>query len=109
MTKRITNTPQQERMVQWSPDGKSLLYAAERNDNWDIYKSTVVRADEPYFFASTVLKEEPVIATKAEEYQPRYSPDGKEIAYMENRNMLKIYNLATKKSRTVLPEGHNYS
>ena len=30
-TKRITNTPQQERMVSWSPDGKTLIYAAERN------------------------------------------------------------------------------
>ena len=108
-TKRITNTPQQERMVQWSPDGKTLVYAAERNDNWDIYKTTIVRADEPYFFTATVLKEEPVIATSAEEYQPRYSPDGKEIGYIENRNVLKIYNIATKKTRTLLPEGHNYS
>ena len=108
-TKRITNTPQQERMIQWSPDGKTLIYAAERNDSWDIYKTAIVRADEPYFFAATVLKEEPVIATAAEEYQPRYSPDGKEIAYVENRNILKIYNIASKKSSTVLPEGHNYS
>ncbi len=108
-TKRITNTPQQERMVQWSPDGKTLIYAAERNDNWDIYKTTIARADEPYFFASTVLKEEPVIATSAEEFQPRFSPDGKEIGYIENRNILKVYNIATKKTRTLLPEGHNYS
>ena len=108
-TKRITNTPQQERMVQWSPDGKTLIYAAERNDNWDIYKTTIVRADEPYFFTATVLKEEPVIATSAEEYQPFYSPDGKEIAYIENRNILKVYNIASKKSRALLPEGHNHS
>ncbi|MEO9147639.1 MAG: S41 family peptidase [Ginsengibacter sp.] len=108
-TKRITNTPQQERMVQWSPDGRSLIYAAERNDNWDIYKTTIVRKEEPYFYASTVLKEEPVIATSAEEYQPKYSPDGKEIAYVENRNILKVYNIASGQKRTLLPEGHNYS
>ncbi len=108
-TKRITNTPQQERMVQWSPDGRSIVYAAERNDNWDIFKTSIVRKEEPYFFASTVLKEEPVIATNAEEYQPKYSSDGKEIAYIENRNVLNIYNLASKKSRTILPKGHNYS
>ena len=108
-TKRITNTPQQERMVQWSPDGKTLIYASERNDSWDIYKTTIVRPDEPYFFTATVLKEEPVIATGAEEYQPFYSPDGKEIAYIENRNILKVYNIASKKSRVVLPEGQNHS
>lgn len=108
-TKRITNTPQQERMVEWSPDGKTLVYAAERNNSWDIYQATVSRKDEPYFYAATVIKEEPLVATAAEEFQPKFSPDGKEIAYVEERNILKVYNLASKKSRTLLPEGHNHS
>ncbi len=108
-TKRITNTPQQERMVEWAPNGKSLIYAAERNDNWDIYTSTIVRKDEPYFYASTVLKEEPLIATNAEEFLPKYSPDGKEVAYLENRNLLKVYNIASKQTRTLIPKGQNYS
>lgn len=108
-TKRITNTPQQERMVQWSPDGRSLIYAAERKDSWDIYKSSISRKEEPYFFASTVLTEEPVIATSEEEFQPKFSPDGKEVAFIENRNVLKVYNLASKKTRTILPKGHNHS
>ncbi|MGF7230195.1 S41 family peptidase [Arachidicoccus sp.] len=108
-TKRITNTPQQERMVQWSPDGRSLIYATERGDSWDIYKTSIVRKDEPYFYVSTLLKEEPIIATDKEEYQPKYSPNGKEIAYIEERNILKVYNIATKKTVTLLPPGHNYS
>jgi tricorn protease len=109
LTKRITNTPQQERMIQWSADGRTLYYSAERNDSWDIYKTTIGRAEEPYFFVSTVLNEDPVIATKAEEFLPKVSPDGKEIAYLENRNVLKIYNLGTKQSRTLIPAGRNYS
>ena len=108
-TKRITNTPQQERMISWSADGKTLIYAAERNDNWDIYTSTIVRKEEPYFYAATLLKEEPLIATAAEEFLPKYSPDGKEIAYLENRNVLKVYNIASKQTRTIIPKGHNYS
>jgi tricorn protease len=108
-TKRITNTPQQERMIRWSPDGKNLIYAAERNDNWDIYTATVARKEEPYFYAATVIKEEPLIATEAEEFLPKYSPDGKEVAYLENRNVLKVFTLSTKQSRTIIPAGHNYS
>ena len=108
-TKRITNTPQQERMVEWAPNGKSLIYAAERNDNWDIYTAAIVRKEEPYFYAATVLKEEALIATDAEEFLPKYSPDGKEVAFLENRNLLKVYNIASKQTRTLIPKGRNYS
>ncbi len=109
ITKRITNTPQQERTLQFSPDGRSLIYAAERGNSWDIYRTTIERKEEPYFYASTVLKEEPLIATEAEEFQPVVSPDGKEIAYLEERNIIKVYNIAAKKSRTIVPKGINFS
>ena len=108
-TKRITNTPEQERMLEWGKDGKVLYYSAERNDNWDIFQATIVRKEEPYFYAATLIKEEPVIATAKEEFQPQVSPDGKEIAYLEERNIIKVYNIASKQTRTVLPEGRNYS
>jgi len=108
-TKRITNTPQQERTVQFSPDGRSLYYASERGNSWDIYKASIVRKEEPYFYASTVIKEEPLIATDADEFQPVVSPDGKEIAYLEERNILKVYDLDSKKSRTIVPKGVNFS
>jgi tricorn protease len=109
ITKRITNTPEQERSVSFSPDGRSLVYAAERHNNWDIYRTTIIRKDEPYFYAATVLNEQPIVATAAEEFQPTFSPDGKEIAYLETRVMLKVLNMATKATRTVLPADKNYS
>ena len=109
ITKRITNTPWQERSVSFSPDGRSLVYAAEKDSNWDVYTTSIVRKEEPYFFASTVLKEEPVVATPAEEFQPSYSPDGKEVAYLENRVVLKVINLKSKETRTIMPADVNYS
>jgi tricorn protease len=109
ITKRITNTPWQERSVSFSPDGRSLVFAAERDNNWNVYTVAIARKEEPYFFASTVLKEESVVATPAEEYQPAFSPDGKEIAYLENRVVLKVINLATKQTRTIMPADRNYS
>jgi len=109
LTKRVTNTPGQERSVSFSPDGRSVVYAAERDNNWNVYKTSIVRKEEPYFFASTVLKEEPVVATAAEEFQPEYSPDGKEVAYLENRVVLKVVNLASQETRLILPAEVNYS
>ena len=109
VTKRITNTPWQERSVHFSPDGRSLVYAAERDSSWNVYTTTIVRKDEPYFFASTVLEEKPVVATTAEEYQPTFSPDGKEVAYLENRVVLKVANLASGRTRTIMTADHNYS
>jgi tricorn protease len=102
ITKRITNTPVQETSVGFAPDGKSIIYASERNNKWSIHETRMVRADELYFYASTLLKESAVIENNNDNTQPLYSPDGKEIAFVENRNYLKVYNLSAKQSRTIL-------
>lgn len=109
ITKRITNTPAQERSARFSPDGRTIVYAAERNNNWNIYTATIVRKEEPYFYASTIFKEEPLVASEKEEFQPVYSPDGKELAYLEERTTLKVINLANKQTRTIVPADKNYS
>lgn len=108
-TRRLTDTPGQERSVSFSPDGKSILYAGERDGSWNIYRTDRIDPDEPAFFNATALREKPVIATAAEEFQPRFSPDGKEVAYLEERTTLKVVNLATGATRVILPGDMNYS
>lgn len=108
-TKRITNTPEQERDIQFSPDGRSLIYSGERNGSWNIYRSTISRKEELYFYTSTILKEDTIIASKEETFQQQYSPDGKEIAFLEERTALRVINLETKAVRTILPADKNYS
>ncbi|MDM8161012.1 S41 family peptidase [Labilibaculum sp. K2S] len=108
-TKRITNTPEQERSVSFSPDGKAILYASERNGNWNLYQTKMTREDETQFANSTILKEEAVLEIDAETFQPKYSPDGKEVAFLEDRVILKVINLESKKVRTILGKKWNYS
>ena len=109
VTKRITNTPEQERSVSFSPDGRSLLYASERGGSWKLYRTDLTDKNEPNFFNATGLKETAVLESSAETFQPHFSPDGSEIAYLEERTTLKVLNLKTGKSRTILPGDMNYS
>ncbi len=108
-TKRITNTPEQERSVSFSADGKKLLFAGEREGSWNIYQATIIRKDEKRFYNSTLIKVEALLKSSVETFQPLFSPDGKEIAYLEERDTIKILNLATKKTRTILDKKWNYS
>lgn len=108
-TRRITDTPGQERSVSFSPDGKSLLYAGERDGSWNVYRTDRIDPEESAFYNATALKESAVVATPAEEFQPAFSPDGKEVAFLEERTTLKVLNLASGKSRVVLPGEMNYS
>jgi C-terminal processing protease CtpA/Prc/WD40 repeat protein len=102
VTKRITNTPEAERWVSFTPSGDGIVYASQRSGLWKIYQTKKVRTEEPYFYAATLLKEEVLIGGEKDAYQPEISPDGKEIAFIEDRRSLKIFNLATKTTRQLL-------
>ena len=97
LTKRITNTPAQERFVTFTPDGKSVVYSSERDGKWSIYKTTKTRAEEPFFYASTLLKEETLLTGEKDHYLPAFSPDGKKLAYILDRRTLQVKDLETGK------------
>lgn len=108
-TQRITNTPEQERNVSFSPDGRSVIYAAERNGLWNIYQTSLTRSEDNSFVYAKEFKEEQLTNSKLACFQPLYSPDGKEIAYLEDRTTIKVLNLKSKNSRTILDGKFNYS
>lgn len=105
-TKRITTTPDAETGVSFSPDGKALLYASPRGGRWAVYEARRTRASEPYFHAATLITETPVIANDQQNSGARYSPDGTEIAYLENRTTLRVFTPATRQTRTLLTDRH---
>ncbi len=108
-TKRITNTSVQERNVDFAPDGRSVIYSSERDGLWQIYMTSIVKEDEKYFPYATELKEERVTNSDAVSFQPLFSPDGKEIAFLENRSAIRVINLDSKEVRTVMDGKYQYS
>ena len=108
-TRAITNTPEQERSVSFHKDGKTILYAAERNGRWGLYETSIKHEEEPYFFAATVLNEEVVHKAETDSFQPVYSPDGKKIAFLSARDEIQVVDRETKKVNVALGKQHNYS
>lgn len=109
-TKRITETSGQERMLNWAPDSKSIIYAAERDSTgWGIYKTEIAKSGESYFFNASLLKETPVLVNSNNNFAPKISPDGKSIAFIEDRNILKVMPIGGGKAVTILPKGRNHS
>ena len=108
-TKQITNTPQQERNVDFAPDGRSLVYASERDGLWQLYQAKIANKDEKLFTYATNIKEEKLTNSQVTSFQPQYSPDGKEVAFLEDRSTIRVINLATKQVRTVMDGKYQYS
>ena len=108
--KQITNTPEAESDVVFSPDGKKLAYASEREGIWNIYTAEMSRKEDVYFPYATVVDEKPLFKNnKIDRRAPQFSPDGKEIAYIENREKLMVYNIESGKTRQITDGSQCYS
>jgi tricorn protease len=108
-TKQITHTPQAERSPSFSKDGRTLVYASERDGYWNIYQATIERKEDYNFAYATLIDEKALFDNDGiERSNPDYSPDGKEIAFIENRNILKVYNIESKKVRQITDGTQHY-
>ncbi|WP_395344214.1 S41 family peptidase [Ningiella sp. W23] len=102
-TKQITETAAREASVSFSPDGDYLVYAAERGTKWSVFKAEKVREQEPFFYAASLIKESALIDNEKDNYQPKISPNGERIAYVEDRRTIKVMELDSKDSVDVVP------
>ncbi|MBJ2183682.1 MAG: PD40 domain-containing protein [Muribaculaceae bacterium] len=96
-TARVTSTPAAESGVQWSPDGKKLIYASERNGRSNIYTASMARPDIDGNFANaTSFSEKALFPDDGHERScPEYSPDGKKLAFVLDRTKLAVMDVAT--------------
>lgn len=80
---QLTSGNHYEHSIDWSPDGKELLYVSNREPNEDQFFNYDM-------FALNIADRESrrITSTENAEYRPRWSPDGKHIAYEGTRRGL---------------------
>ena len=108
-TKRLTTTPEEEKDPDFSPNGRSIVYASERGGTWSIYQQKLQNKKDKSFAYATDVKEEVLITGKEPFTLPKYSPNGKKIAFMANRAEIRVYDVKTKAITVVLPAKYNFS
>ncbi len=108
-TSRITDTPAQERTVDFAPDGRSLVYDSERDGIWQLFTAEIKDPDEKSLLYATELVEKPLYKSEKPSFQPDYSPDGKKVAFLEDRTTLRVLDLKSKEVTTALDGKYNYS
>jgi tricorn protease len=108
-TRRITDTPQFEQSVSFANGGRTLLYSSERDADSDIFECNVPADRPPMFTAPGPIVEKKIIDTEGDALFPAYSPDGKKIAFLDNRQNIRVFDKETGKSISLLPDGAIYS
>jgi len=87
---RVTNTAGAESHLAWSPDSKSVVYTSDRDGTHHIYR---------YDFSTE--KETQLTSGDGADAIPRFSPDGKLLAFQRNHRELDVLDLATNQVKTV--------
>ena len=109
-TKQITETAAAERQITWAPDNRAIAYTSERDGHWNIYKAEIAREEDLNFPNATLIKEEALFNAKdgVERTYPAFSPDGNELAFIQDRNKLMVMNIKSKKVRQIT-DGSTYA
>jgi len=80
---QVTSGTFEEHSIDWSPDGREILFISNRESDWDAFYN-------PDVFALRVADGavRRLTATESAEYRPRWSPDGKTVAFLATRRGL---------------------
>lgn len=109
-TKQVSKTPGMEMEVSWHPEGRKLLYTSQRDGNWNIFEASIARDEDPNFANATIINERPLFkADGVDRTGAKYSPDGKKIVYLQNRDSIMVMDVASGKSKALTDGAGIYS
>ncbi|MCR5180497.1 MAG: PDZ domain-containing protein [Bacteroidaceae bacterium] len=109
-TVRITDTPSRERHVTFAEDGRSLVYDSERDGRWGLFRISIKQKNEKLFtYATELTPEERLTPQDQTCFEPEYSPDGKMIAFLRDRQEICVLDAKNKEIRSVMAPQYQYS
>jgi tricorn protease len=102
---RITNTAAAETNLAWSPDSKSIVYCSDRGGQAPSPVQSQSTGESPvphhiYRYDFATEKETQLTSGEGSDAVPRFSPDGKLLAFQRNHRELDILDLATNQVKT---------
>lgn len=99
-TRQVTFTPEGESDVIWGKNDRELYYTSERDGHYNIYVAKIARQDDPNFSNATLIEEKAMFPNDGKDRtMPSLSPDGKQLAFILDRNKLMVMDLKSKKVR----------
>jgi tricorn protease len=87
---RVTRTPAPESQVSWAPDSTKIAYLGLRD-----------AVQQVFLYDFTKRQETQLTTGGAPNQGPRFSPDGKSLAFIQGRKDLVVYDLEAKQARKV--------
>ncbi len=87
---RVTRTPANEFQITWSPDSRRLVYGSERDAVSHLFQ---------YDFSSNT--ETQLTTGSKSEHSPRFSPDGKSLAFIRGDSDLHVLNLESRQETKI--------
>lgn len=87
---RVTNTAGEEAELAWAPDSRRIVYRSDRD-----------RTHHLFLYDFTTGAETQLTSSASRDNQPRFSPDGKLIAFQRASRELRVIDPATKADRVI--------
>ena len=87
---RVTNTAGEEAELAWSPDSRRIVYRSDRD-----------RTHHLFMYDFTTGQETQLTSGAQRDNMPRFSPDGKWIAFERNSRELRVIDPATKEEKLI--------
>ncbi len=92
---KVTNTPNREGQFSWHPESEAVTYVSDRTGH-----------NEIFLFDFKNKKETQITKSKFAKFLPKFSPDGKWLAFIQGGDQIRLMSTRTAKHRKFVRDKH---